>query len=54
MATKSITWKMSVYIDQPRETVWDYTQDYKNRSAWDRAVIHAEEVSSTPTRIVNI
>jgi len=31
----SITIHHSIYIQKPREIVWDFTQDYSHRAEWD-------------------
>jgi hypothetical protein len=54
MKTNSITLKHSIFIDRPRELVWDFTQNYNNRSKWDGSVLEAIILQSTPNRIVRL
>ena len=50
----SITIHHSIYIDRPREVVWDYTQDYSLRPDWDQTVIEAKVLQTTPQKIVEL
>ena len=50
----SITIHHSIYINRPRETVWDYTQDYSLRPDWDKTVIEAKVLQTTPQKIVEL
>jgi hypothetical protein len=47
MKRQSITIQNSICINQPKETVWDYTQDYNNRPTWDSSIISASPLPST-------
>jgi hypothetical protein len=49
-----ITIQHSLYIQKPREAVWDYTQDYTHRSEWDKSVLEATVLQTTPHRIVKL
>lgn len=44
----------SILINKPREVVWDYTQNYANRTAWDNSVLTATVLQTTPNRIVKL
>ena len=44
----------SIVINKPKEVVWDYTQNYDNRTAWDSAVLEATVLQITPNRIVKL
>ena len=50
----SITIKETIYIDQPPEVVWDFTQDYQLRTLWDKSIIEAKVLQQEPHRIVAI
>ena len=43
-----------IYINKPRETVWDFTQDYSLRPKWDKTVIEAKVLQTTPQKIVQL
>ena len=49
-----VTIKESIFISKSRELVWDYTQNYNNRSKWDFSVTDFEMIQETPNRIVKI
>ena len=49
-----ITIRRSIFIDKPKEVVWDFTQDYTNRKNWDRTVIEAKVLQSFPNRLVKL
>ena len=44
----------SIVINKPKEVVWDYTQNYDNRTAWDSSVLAATVLQTTPNRIVKL
>ena len=50
----SITFKETIYINQPPEVVWDFTQDYQRRTLWDKSIIEATLIQKGPHRIVAI
>ena len=50
----TITIHHSIYINRPREVVWDYTQDYSLRPDWDKTVIEAKVLQTTPQKIVEL
>ena len=54
MKATAITIKHSIIISKPRELVWDYTQNYSNRPAWDYSIIHAEVLQTEPSRVVKL
>ncbi len=54
MTRNSITIKNSIFISRPREIVWDYTQNYSNRTKWDNAVLEATVIQTVPGRIVKL
>ena len=54
MKPNTITIKHAIIISKPRELVWDYTQDYSNRPAWDFTIINAEVLQTSPNRIVRL
>ena len=51
---KAIIIKYSIFINKPKETVWNFTQDYNNRSQWDKSVIEAVVTQTSPNRIVKL
>lgn len=48
---RSITIRESVDIARPPDAVWDYTQDYANRTAWDVGVEAVEILGADPRRV---
>ncbi len=54
MSRNVITVKNSISINKPRETVWEFTQNYDNRVLWDYAVKKVEVLQNIPTRIVKL
>lgn len=50
----SITIKNAILINKPKSIVWDYTQNYANRSVWDKSVLSAEVLHFSPNRIVKL
>lgn len=44
----------SIYIDQSREKVWDFTQDYSKRLMWDTSVEDVEQLASAPSRRIKL
>jgi len=51
---KSIIIKHSIFINRPKETVWNFTQDYNNRKKWDKSVVEATIIQTEPDRIVKL
>ena len=49
-----ITIRQSIHINKPREFVWDYTQNYDNRTLWDPAVRKATILQTSPNRVVKL
>src|SRR4051812_958837 len=54
MKENSIIIKHSVSISKPRELVWDYTQNYEQRTKWDTSVLEASVLQLTPNRIIKL
>ncbi len=54
MGQNYITIKTSIFIARPREDVWDYSQNYNNRTKWDNAVLEATVLQTNPNRIVKL
>src|SRR5204863_9955742 len=54
MKENLITIKYSIFINKPRELVWDYTQNYEHRTKWDKAVLEATVLQTSPNRIVKL
>jgi hypothetical protein len=54
MTGNRITIRHSILIAKPRELVWEYTQNYDNRTAWDSSVLEATVLQTTPNRIVKL
>ena len=54
MKENGITIRHSILIARPREVVWDYSQNYDNRTLWDPSVLEATVLQSTPNRIVKL
>jgi len=54
MNSCQITIKCAVLINKPRETVWDYTQNYDHRPSWDKAVLETTILQTVPNRVVKL
>lgn len=54
MKANTITIKQSIFINRPREVVWDFTQDFRKRTKWDTAVKKATVLQINPERIVRV
>ncbi len=54
MKENTLIIKHSILINKPREVVWDYTQNYENRTAWDSSVIETTVLQTIPSRIVKL
>lgn len=50
----NISIQHSIFINKPRELVWDYTQDYTKRKFWDRSVKDTFVLEEYPNRIVKV
>lgn len=50
--SNNITVEESIFIAQPTEVVYDFTQDYSKRPLWDSLIKEATVVETTPHRIV--
>lgn len=50
----SIVIKHSIFINKPREQVWDFTQDYNTRHIWDHSIKDAYVVEYKPNRIIRL
>jgi hypothetical protein len=46
--------KYSIFINKPREQVWDFTQDYGTRRKWDHSIKDAYVIESRPNRIIRL
>lgn len=44
----------TVVIQRPREEVWDFTQDYTKRRAWDPSILEAIPIPSDPLPRVRV
>jgi hypothetical protein len=44
----------SILISKPRETVWDYTQNYNKRTIWDSSVLEANVLQIAPNLMVKL
>jgi len=47
-----VTIKEAIQIKKNRQLVWDYTQNWNNRSDWDAQVLEVLEVRSGPKKYV--
>lgn len=54
MKPNQITFRHSILINRPADFVWDYTQNYNNRTKWDSSVIDATVLQTTPNRVVKL
>ena len=51
MKEYSIVIRESIFINRPKQSVWDFTQDYALRPLWDKTVLQAQLLQSLPHRI---
>jgi uncharacterized protein YndB with AHSA1/START domain len=51
MAANAITFTEKVVIDRPKDTVWDYTQNYERVTEWDHSIVDASLVQSSPKTV---
>ena len=49
-----ITVSRSLFVARPPEAVWDFTQDYARRCAWDASILEAVVVAAQPAPRVRI
>jgi hypothetical protein len=49
-----ITIRQSIWINQSKTRVWDFTQNYELRKVWDDSVVSAELVQSQAPRKVRL
>src|SRR5436190_24354040 len=54
MKENTIALRHSILINKPKELVWDYTQNYDNRTIWDSSVLETTILQTTPNRIVKL
>ena len=54
MKENGITIRHSILIARPRKAVWDYSQNYDNRTLWVIPVLEATVLQITPHRIVKL
>ena len=47
-----ITIRNSIFVNRPPDEVWDFTQDYKLRTSWDKTVKEAKIIQEEPSRKV--
>jgi len=52
--SSKITVIHSVFIKASPTEVWDFTQDYSQRTKWDKSIIEATVKSEEPKRIVKV
>lgn len=50
----NVTVSEALHVAAPPELVWDFTQDYGQRSSWDRSILEAEVLESSPLPRVRI
>jgi hypothetical protein len=50
----TLTIRASLVIDRPPERVWDFTQDFAQRSGWDSAIHRARVVVAAPVPRVEV
>ena len=50
----NVTVKESIFIAAQPEVVWDYTQDYSQRSDWDDSILEAQVLQEEPEKHVRI
>lgn len=54
MKENRITIQHTILIERQREIVWDYTQNYDNRTVWDSSVMETTVLQTLPNRIVKL
>lgn len=54
MTKNGITIRHSILIAKSRELVWDYTQNYVNRTIWDHSIIETTVLQTIPSRMVKL
>ena len=50
----AITVRQSLVIDRSPEVVWDFTQEFSRRSAWDPAILEARVLATMPVPRVEV
>ena len=50
----NVTASAELFIARPPEIVWDFTQDYSRRSSWDRSILDATVLESSPLPRIRI
>ena len=48
---RTVTVTETIHVARSPEDVFDYTQDYATRSAWDRQILAAEVLGDAPRRV---
>jgi hypothetical protein len=51
MTGPHVTVRETVVVRRPPGDVWDYTQDYANRTAWDQGVRAVDVLDADPRRV---
>ena len=54
MTKNGITIRQSILIAKEKELVWDYTQNYDNRTQWDSSIIETTVLHTKPHRVVRL
>jgi hypothetical protein len=49
-----VTVSRSIRIDAARDTVWDYTQNWRCRHEWDRSIVRATYLSEMPPVTIRV
>lgn len=52
--SRSVTVSETIWMARPPDAVWDYTQNYANRSLWDASVLRADVLVSAPIPRVGV
>lgn len=47
--SRSVTVSETIWMARPPDAVWDYTQNYANRSLWHASVLGADVLVSAPS-----
>jgi hypothetical protein len=54
MSRNRVTVQESIFIDKPKERVWDFTQNYALRMQWDKNVLATELLETEPHRKIKL
>ncbi len=54
VAMNKVTVSESIQVEANPETVWDYTQDWRRRSEWDRSIVSASYISESAPATVQV